>query len=229
MLAKRARPTGHHAFRDAERSGAPPQHRLHGKRQLTFHSHNATFPGCRGSRCPRRLLAIFLPFQQMPVLIRKQSPAATIATERWRKKQPDRLTLAIDGGTRSTSISQGAAVSADCFQSAIVASERAHCFQRRRYPKPLLSLEGDKLEITSKGNSATCRCDHNHHSVPITSLIGTATAAAASTVSDLSRMFKPTGNAARWRRRTFRSEPGFRNRYIQFMAARLEALPVNSS
>ena len=159
-----------------------------GKTQLTFNSSNATFQVAAGDQVSQALLGNF---QQNAVLL-GTNQAATIATNGGGTAA--RLTLAIDGGTAFNVDLSGAAVSATASKGDIVRSLNGSAAFSA---VATASLEGDKLEITSKGNSATS-------SVAITTttlstnlgLTGTATAAAASTGADLNTQVQADGNTA---------------------------------
>jgi flagellin len=158
-----------------------------GKTQLTFNSSTATFQVAAGDQVSQALLGNF---QQNAVAL-GTNQAATIATNGGGTAA--RLTLSVDGATPFNVDLSGVAVSATASKADIVRSlNNTAAFSA----VATASLEGNQLEITSKGNSATSAVTFTTTTLSTNLGLASATAAAASTGADLSTQVQADGNTA---------------------------------
>jgi flagellin len=158
-----------------------------GKTQLTFNSSTAAFQVAAGDQVSQALLGNF---QQNAVAVGTDQ-AATIATNGVAANKT--LTLAVDGGTAFDVVLTGVAVSATASKADIVRGLNANtAFSALA----TASLEGNKLEITSKGNSATSAVTFTTTALSSNLGLASATAASASTGADLSTQVQADSNTA---------------------------------
>jgi flagellin len=158
-----------------------------GKTQLTFNSSTATFQVAAGDQVSQGLLGNF---QQNAVAL-GTNQAAQIATNGGGTAA--RLTLAVDGGSAFNVDLSGAAVSATASKADIVRSlNTTAAFSA----VATASLEGNQLEITSKGNSATSAVTITGTTLSTNLGLTSATAASASTGANLSTQVQADGNTA---------------------------------